>query len=108
MSHGRIYQLDDDLTCDHTGEKLGSYSTFHAKVQKYYLTKTEVKLYQCAHVQVSLTYKENFFASKERHLRRDHVRVSVAECLEIERTLMSIAGELHVINDNHFATFSSD
>ena len=52
--------------------------------------------------------QRNFFESKERHLRPDHVRVSAAECFEAERTLMSIAGELHAVNDNHCVTFSSD
>ena len=109
VSQGKIYQLDDDLTCDNTiGQKFGAYTTFHAKVQQYYLTRTTHKLYHCSHVQVSLTCKENFFAGKERHLRCDHIKVSATDCLEAERTLMSIAGELHAVNDNHFVTFSTD
>ena len=98
VSQGKIYQLDDDLTCDKTiGQKYGTYTTFHAKVQQYYLTRTPLKLYQCSHVRVSLTCKENFFASKERHIDRDHIRVSAADCLEAERTLMTIAGKLHFL-----------
>ena len=55
VSHGRAYRFDDDLASDQTfGKNFGSYSTFHAKVQQYYLTKTDVKLYHCSSMRVIL------------------------------------------------------